>query len=767
MTIPTASNYPTSFDTDDNLFLVHDSLRVRLLEDYNPGDTSVLVEGDAEIMGRFPATGIITLTEQCSDIDKRALSFYYGSKTSVSFDDLELLPEFSDLDSVKPKRITNVTMNVLDKHHNHLKDTLIAAEKFLGTKYAKDKTITGRINYLEKTVFTPKAWFSVDKQVGLGGAQGLTVNFVNQSTRLGPGKVTETWSFGEDNVSDVVVISQDQQEYLTKEDVVGGVVVKGTTFTKTYFSPGVYTVKLTVSNENGQDEVEFKNLINVRTECPEPANIQIIQRPSQNYTNGNPPKIRSIANSFVDLEIPEEEDPSRPGYSYAGELLGGLPGDPVRCGGRPIDCITEYTWNLKDDLPHGNSNSTKASYSLGGIYDIVLRVDTEYGAYRITKYEGSIDIVESTNLWMFNYSTSNPDGSGILRAYEFGLDSETFKTLGNQTLTLTRSNGFLSQSPLSYGSGGYYGDTLSRAKKEFRNNVEFVPVGSVSSGNRGNSLLFWAEGGSVTDSKEVKVKKYNAFDDTYASSPTIPGRPWNWAALCSADNVYFLFGQNDTIVPNQNPAWPKRLDYSISTESFGSDITLTSSSFDNGADSLLEHPSVYNGSGLATNGYFASYRTAWKDSTGYILRNSSVNEFFRLASFYKTKGSVSQPFSVITRLPDMIGSVKTEAQMVTLVNGVFVFNNSGEICAWNDTSLVWEVGQASSSSLNFRSVQDTSTSGFDDRSNTLLAASDKDRMAYLSYDYSEKAFVKFNGTDLTFSTTKYRPPGKQFKMGVY
>jgi hypothetical protein len=144
-----------------------------------------------------------------------------------------------------------------------------------------------------------------------------------------------------------------------------------------------------------------------------------------------------------------------------------------------------------------------------------------------------------------------------------------------------------------------------------------------------------------------------------------------------------------------------------------------------------------------------------------------VNEFFRIASFYKTKGSLSAPFSTITRLPDMTGLPKTEAQMVTLVNGVFVFNNSGEICAWNDTSLVWEVGQASSSSLNFRTVQDYSVSGFDNRSNTLLAASDKDRAAYLSYDYSDKAFVKFNGTDLTFSTTRYRPPGVQFKIGVY
>ena len=100
-------------------------------------------------------------------------------------------------------------------------------------------------------------------------------------------------------------------------------------------------------------------------------------------------------------------------------------------------------------------------------------------------------------------------------------------------------------------------------------------------------------------------------------------------------------------------------------------------------------------------------------------------------------------------------------------NGLFFFNNSGEISAWNDTTLTWEVGRTGSAALTFRTVQDTNVSSFDSRSNTLLAASDGDRVAYLSYDYSNRAFVKFNGTDLTFSTTKYRPSGKQFKMGVY
>ena len=105
--IPNPTNFPTELDTDENLFLVHDSLRVRLVNDYNPGDVSITVEGDSDTLSIFPPTGIITLTEQCSDIDKRAISFFYGSRTQSAdartgtFDQLEVLPEFEDVVKLK------------------------------------------------------------------------------------------------------------------------------------------------------------------------------------------------------------------------------------------------------------------------------------------------------------------------------------------------------------------------------------------------------------------------------------------------------------------------------------------------------------------------------------------------------------------------------------------------------------------------------------------------------------------------------------------
>jgi hypothetical protein len=121
MSIPTSPLYPDTFDSTSNLYRVHDSLRVKLLEDYTPGDTTITIDGD---ITNFPATGVITLTEQVSAIDVRAISFYYGSRTASTFNSLEILPGFTDVS--KPKRITNVTQNVMADHHNNLKDAPLA-----------------------------------------------------------------------------------------------------------------------------------------------------------------------------------------------------------------------------------------------------------------------------------------------------------------------------------------------------------------------------------------------------------------------------------------------------------------------------------------------------------------------------------------------------------------------------------------------------------------------------------------------------------------
>ena len=760
MTIPSVSNFPTTLDTNTNLFEVHDSLRVRLAEDYTTGDTSITIEelGDErEVMSFFSSTGFITLTEQQSDIDERALSFYYTSITDTTFNGLTLLPGFTDVD--KPATITNITQNVMSHHHNALKDALIAVQTFVGIEGTTDvvpfgDTLEGRINFLTKLVLTPRAWFSVDRRIGL---VPLCVTFTDESFRLGDGDIIYTWNFGDTCVSSISAISAISA---TSPDV-----IDGGSISKCYTCPGNFDVTLTVSNINGSDSITLYDFVNARVEAPDEAAIEIVPRTGQSLTQGTPvggpyttpPKIRSATNTFIQLEIEEGENPNTPGRSYGGELLDGA--------GSPIDSIVEYTWNLNDDLNHGNLSETTAAYAVGGLYDVQLRVDTQYGAYRITTYENSIDIIESQNLWLWNFQSEDGRSGGTVLANEFGLTNETFKT-ATETLTISRDNRFLD----AYSGVAYDDGTEARAKDEFARNTAFVQQSSLESGEQGPALMFWSSGSTTGDvaglaSQTIDGKQFNGFSDTYSAASGVT-RPWNWCSFASDSSVWFLFGQPaSAAVADSNPSNATKTTYSLATQA-STGVTLGVSDFDNGADSLLQHPSAYSG-GVPTNGYFAVYRTAWKDNAGYILRNSGVNEFFRILEFYSTQGTVGNPFITITRLLDLGGPSKVEGELVTMSNGLFFFNNSGDISAYNETSGTWETAGPSLTSSSFSSLQDNTVSGYDNKANRLLATSDSQTVAYLSYDYSVNAFIKFTNTDNTFSNAGARPPGTQFLMGIY
>jgi PKD repeat protein len=329
--IPSGSNYPQELDTNQNMFHVKDALRVVLAEDYNPGDTIITVVGDETTMRLFDDTGIITLTEQCSDPALRAISFYYGKRTLTTFEELEILPQFTD--SVKPKDITNVTQNVMAEHHNSLKDALIAIENFVGKKgETTTKPLTGtmeqRINYLRNLVLAPKAWFTVDQTLGLAP---LTVTFQDQSFRLGTDgtshSLTYLWDFG-DNVGPSIITINEPTAVPPSTTNVLVYDTDGGSIQKTY-NAGTYDVTLTVTNDFGSDTVTFPNLITARLPAPDYATIEFTPRSGQILTSGSPvdgpytetsPKIRSVTNTLISLYIPDSINPNT-GNTDAGESV--------------------------------------------------------------------------------------------------------------------------------------------------------------------------------------------------------------------------------------------------------------------------------------------------------------------------------------------------------------------------------------------------------------------------------------------------------------
>ncbi len=754
MAIPTSSLYPVELDTDTNLYLVHDSLRVRLLRDYLPGDKIIYIYGDKETIDRFPPTGQITLTEQCSDAELRGLSFYYSSRTDISFNGLEILDGF--VDSPKPKDVTNITQNVMADHHNNIKNAVIAIEKFAGRKgeialRPLEGTMEERINYLRKIVLVPKAWFAADKSVGL---VPMTVEFRDLSFRLGTdgntGVISYIWDFGDNTGPSIVLISTTNGP-VTQSDVVVQD-LNGGTIQKIYSVPGIYSPQLTVRNDFGEDTVIFPDYINARIEAPDEAIIKFLQRAGQIVNAGDPidgpyvtpPLIRTPTSLLIDMEIPTGINPET-GRTFGGEEVDG--------SGSPIDPIVAYTWQLADDIVHGNSATARASYSIGGIYDLILRVDTKFNGYRITTYENVIDVVEQYNLWLWNYN-----GSNQINVNEFGLVSESFKTKSTNLMTLNKDDSFLIGE-----------NNEAQQLKEFHRNVGFASKGSIASGNGGVGLLYWASGRDSMDSylnENIFITEFNGFVDTYTTQTPI-ARPWNWIGLSNSSDLYFIMGtEGPTPAPNTSPTNQNKQTVNLVTLAV-TNSTFANSNYKNGANELKNNEVTYDGNGVSLQGNMSVYRSTWKDNEGFFLRNQGVGDFFRIKTFYKTSGNTGDPFIDIRKLPDLAGPTKTEGQLVTLSKGVYFFNNSGAISAYNSTSAVWETGGPGVNSAAFRLLQDNTEVGFDSLSQVLLAASDGDKVVYLSFDYSNKSFIKFNETDLTFSSVSSRPTGNQWNIAIF
>jgi PKD repeat protein len=707
--------YPDALDAHDNLHLVHDLLLVHLSSDYNPGDTSIKVSGDTS---GFPPSGILTMTEQSGDPSERAVTFSYSAVGVGEFTGIEVLDISPNV--FKPAIKTKVTQNVVADHHNAIKDALISVQEFIGVKGTLDvrpfgETVEGRVNFLRKLVLKPRAWFRANRFIGI---VPLTVEFIDLSFRS---PTNYCWKFGDDTVSSISLSSVSCASISSLSSVLS-VVSNPSTYPgggvlKTYYTPGIFDVYLEVSNDFGSDILEIPGYITARLRAPEEAIIDFEPDNATQSLVGDILKTRtdSIVSVFV---------------SDSGEQIG--------------DPIIEYIWNLQDDLVHDNSSTALASYSRGGIYNVILRANTNLGAYRITKFIDKIDVIEKTNLWLVTTPDTSDSVTKSFNAYEYGMLSGVFKTTGRTSVSVDRDPGTL-------GSG-----TLGTQRVgEFKRNCGLHIQGGFDSGDKGMASLYWA-----SDVNNVKFRNYNGFSDFW-STPVIlstMSRVWNWVDFKAATRVYFVLG-TDVGAPNY-PTNQLKQSVSLATGSVSND-NFVLSDYKNGAEDLITNSMNF------VDGNFSVYRSCFNNGTGFLVRNEDNGVYFRFKQFYRTEGTVAEELAHIRKLTDIPGTIKTEGQLVALTDGVYLFNNTGEVVVWNNTAAVWQVGGPGIGSPAFRVLQDISVSGHDNASNTLLAAGDGDRRAYLSFDYSSKAFTKFNEASLTFTSAGPRPEGEQLVMSIF
>ena len=242
------------------------------------------------------------------------------------------------------------------------------------------------------------------------------------------------------------------------------------------------------------------------------------------------------------------------------------------------------------------------------------------------------------------------------------------------------------------------------------------------------------------------------------SSSVQTGVPWNWFSFSDSIRIYIMLGLQ-TIGPSPQYSTLSRIENNMSTGSAGSSIPYDSSDLINGANEL----------GTLSNSVPATYRSCYSGGNGFFARNDAgPGGFFRIVNFYQTSGNFTDYATSILKLADIPGSYRTEFQLVTLASGIYVFNNTGEVSVYNTSDNTWQTGGPSVGSAAFASLQDSTVTGYGSSSNTLLVTSDSDHQAFLSYDYSPNAFIKYNDSDGTFSSLGPRPTSnEQFTMSAF
>jgi PKD repeat protein len=149
--------------------------------------------------------------------------------------------------------------------------------------------------------------------------------------------------------------------------------------TKTYTTPGVYDLTLTVSSPYGVDTIVLPKYIEARTKAPDVATIVFDPLPTQQLIGS---VLKTKINTPVSVSI-------------------------LSNGEQSLDPISSYNWNMSDDIPHPNSPNSEGLWSVGGLYDIVLRSNTTFGSFRITTFPNVVDVIEGTNIVLTKSTVEN------------------------------------------------------------------------------------------------------------------------------------------------------------------------------------------------------------------------------------------------------------------------------------------------------------------------------------------------------------------------
>ena len=745
--IPEKSTYPEKYDTDFELKTVVDSLISEITNEVKPYNENDRTTYDWENgkgvlsvknINQWPETGYASLylKEHFGKAKNRAVRFHYSGRQEDTLINVQLLSENIHYFPVG----SLLVQNVVAENHNYNKDAIIELQKYLGHRGTQDQsTLEWFADFYRINIKIPKPWFDVypannmttrseiSKEIRLFVGDYLI--FEDQTTRINPGfdinndfRVKWIYQLG-DGTKITISLDLDTQEYVF--DIVtfdqGQRIVKqerkaswDKKIYHAYRSSGIYSITLTVYNENGKDSITLFDIIKVIDEAPINLNLTLIS------TSGSKSVFETDGITIYN-PLSDSTKVRAKAVQDTVNIISNLKNNNLE--------IDRWIWDFGQFFDNDlvlNKPYLNVNFSLGGLYDVGLKVVTKSGSFIGAFLEGAIDIVEKPSVWL-GY---NNKFSGQLFMNEYSIRSNIWK-----------NNGLALELDFSYDLQGsdnttYLEYTLSK--------------GFHSDPRSDTTYALWAQ--SQTSGKVSSFNTLLNSSQVITSFQKVYGWSTFYIPVDNMDRIY-LFGGLENVRDFENISQEvsyvdlttnsmKFIEATLVTVNDGTEFY--SSIFVNAKD-LLKNP----------NNKIAKWKTTSYKSLAYVMRNSSNNVIDELYSF-------DPNISAFTAINTAIPFSKREFGFDSLVDGLYIISNVGDIFRYLPESNVWTTTTIASSRNYAEAFYGNTLASRDENSSLVTGTESRNINAsntnlYFSYNYDLDAFGKFDLISLSYSKLSTRP----------
>lgn len=354
---PRRTKYPFALDSARDLFSVADGAVSKLLADWSPEDSEMLLDPSSLGTALFPDSGFVTLyaTEgsEATPASDRSVTLAYSGADGTRLTGVSLA-SFGPASKRGFKAGSAVVLNVMAEHREAVRSAVLAIERRVGClRCPNPGSLEHLVRRLSRAAAKPRPWFEVYPKAG---SVGTKFRFSDRTTGIRPRdlNIEMSWDFGD------------------------GATSREASPEHSYAEPGDYTVTLGVKTDSGEGTVSLVRCLRVIGPPPLPAEVSV-------------DPIGAFAGE-TEVSVSVERSPSPTG-----------------------DQIVSHAWEFGESF--GVTLPSVPAFRIvparGGVFFPRVKRTTASGAYSWDVSPAVLNVVERSSAWVVSSPTSRNSGVKI------------------------------------------------------------------------------------------------------------------------------------------------------------------------------------------------------------------------------------------------------------------------------------------------------------------------------------------------------------------